>query len=256
MSIKGLEIDTDIEVTNEDTLGGGSFTRDTGLYPMKAEVAYLDKSSGGALSLNLHMSVIGGDNRLVKQTLYLTTNDKNGNKNYYLSKKTGGKVLLPGRSMAEHIAAILTGQPMAQLTPEERTIKLWNFEAKAEVPTQVNSIPEMVGQKILVGLHKCVENKRKEASPGKWVDTNEKREFNEIHKVFYPDGFSVTERKAEAEAAVFVNTWSGKNDADYVRDTFKTVEGSAAKAGVDSLPAAEVASTGALFNKEPASEEA
>jgi len=251
MSIKGLEIGSDIETTNEDTLGGGSFIRDSGLYPMSVDVAYLDKSKAGALSLNLHLRVIEGDNRLVKETLYLTSGDTKGNKNFYINKKTGKKVLLPGRSMGEQIARILTDQPMAQLTPEEKTIKLYDFDLKKEVPTPVASLTEMVGQELLIGLHKCVENKRVESN-GKWVDTNNKREFNEIHKVFYPDGFSVTERNAEAEEAVFVNTWRNKFDAEYVNDTFKTVEGSDAAASADALPAAEAAQTGALFNTEPA----
>jgi len=252
MSIKGLEIDTDVETTNEDTLGGGGFIRDSGLYPMSVDVAYLDKSTGGALSLNLHLRVIDGDNRLVKETLYLTSGDTKGNKNFYINKKTGKKILLPGRSMGEQIARILTDQPMAQLTPETKTIKLYDFDLKAEKPTEVASLTEMVGQEILVGLHKCVTNKAVKNGQGKYVDTNDKREFNEIHKVFYPNGFSVTERNAEAEEAVFVNTWREKFDAEYVNNTFKPVEGGAAAASPDALPAAEVAATGALFNSDSA----
>jgi hypothetical protein len=83
-------------------------------------------------------------------------------------------------------------------------------------------------------MHKCRENKRANQN-GEWVDTNEAREFNEINKVFYPDGFSVTEKAAEADEAKFVNKWTAANTSDYVRDKFKPVAGAPA-AGATAAP--------------------
>lgn len=240
MSIQGLAIDSDIESTKVDTLGG-SFVKPTGLYPVMVDMAYLGKSVGGAMSLNLHLKVIA-DSSIVRQTLWVTSGNKKGNKNFYTTKE-GKKRLLPGMIQADQIAQITTSKNMAALTPEEKTIKLWDYESQAEKPTKVHALTEMIGQPMLVGLQKVRTNKVQKDSNGKYIDQVEDRNFNEIDKIFFPDGFSVTEKAAEAEEALFHQKWADKYDEEYVDDRYKTPEGS----DDDSLPPVE-ASTGSLFS--------
>lgn len=242
MSIQGLAIDSDIESTNTDTLGG-SFIKPTGLYPVIVDMAYLAKSAGGAMSLNLHMKPADGG-AIVRQTLWVTSGDKKGNKNFYTTQN-GKKRLLPGMITADQIATITAGKAMAALTPEEKTIKLWDYETSAEKPTKVHALTEMIGQSMLIGLLKVRTNKVQKDSNGKYIDQVEDRLFNELDKIFYPDGFSVTEKAAEAEEALFHAKWATKYGDEFVDDRYKAVEGEAD----DSLPDnTGTNSTGSLFD--------
>ena len=53
MSMQGLAIDTDVEASDKDILAGGGFTKNTGVYDMIVDTAYMGKSQKGAVSLNL-----------------------------------------------------------------------------------------------------------------------------------------------------------------------------------------------------------
>jgi hypothetical protein len=194
------------------------------------------------MSLNLHLKV-ANDSSIVRQTVWVTSGDAKGNKNFYTDQK-GKKRLLPGMLQADQIAAITTGKSMAALTPEEKTIKLWNYEAQAEKPTKVHALTEMIGQPLLIGLHKVRANKVKQDSDGKYVNQKEDRTFNEVDKIFHADGFSVTEKAAEVETAVFHEKWAAKYPEDYVNDKYEAVED--ADDEEDALPAA--ASTKSLFD--------
>ena len=242
MSIQGLAIDSDIESSPVDVLGG-SFVKPTGLFAARVDMAYLGKSAKGALSLNLHFKLLS-DSSIVRQTLWVTSGDAKGNKNYYLDKN-GLKRLLPGMLDADQIAQITAGKAMAALTPEEKTIKLWDYETSAEKPTKVQALMEMVGQDVLIGLHKVRDNKVKKVGE-KYVDQKADRNFNELDKVFYPDGFSVTEKLAEAETPVFHEKWTAKYGPDFVDDRYTEVESD--DDDDDALPDTTPASTGSLFD--------
>jgi len=244
MSIQGLAIDSDIESTNTDTLGG-SFVKSTGLYPVVVDTAYLGKSQGGAMSLNLALKV-ANERTIIRQTLWVTSGDAKGNKNYYTTKDNK-KRLLPGMIQADQIAMILTGKNMASLTVEKKTIKLWDYTAQAEKPTEVDALTEMIGQSMLIGVHKVRTNKVKKDSNGKYVNQTEERLFNEIDKLFYPDGFSVTEKAAEAEQPLFHKKWDEEYSEDYVNDRYKEVTDTTDD---DSLPNTDSTSTDSLFTED------
>lgn len=222
MAIEGLKIDSDVQKENADNLGGGGFTLDSGMYPMKVDMAYLAKSKGGAMSLKLHLKQLDGRKLTIRETLWVTSGDAKGNKNYYL--RNNKKHLLPGMILADQISKITAGKEMSDLTVEEKTIKLWNSEAGEEVPTTVPALTEMIDSDIYVGVHKVRANRVKLNAAGKYVDTNEERVYNEVHKVFHPDGFSVTEKLAGSEKPTVIDTWRDKFDNAYVNDQFSPVK--------------------------------
>jgi len=236
MSIDILKVDSNIEKTNTDSLGGG-FTKPTGLYGCVVDVAYLNKSRGGALGLNLHLRV-ASDKSIIRETLWVTSGDAKGNK-YYYENKDGKRFLLPGMATAEQIAMITTGKPMGEQTQEEKTVKLWDPESRAEKPTKVPVLTDMVGKSILVGIHKVDRNRWSGGAP-----TAEHSFVNQIDKVFYPDGFSTMEREAEAEQAKVHIQWQEKYSSDFVKDEYDPSVGG----GDDSLPSEAVADTGSLFS--------
>lgn len=220
MTIAALQLGSNVESQNEDVIVGGGFTLPTGLYPMVVENAYLDKSSGGAMNINLWLKRKTGGNQVYRHTIFITSGDAKGNKPTYV--KDGKEYPLPGYSLVNQISRILADIPLSQIEPETKLVKLYDFDAKKEVPREVPVVTQFVGKELLVGMHLKRENKRAQVG-GQWVDTNEAREFNEISKVFYPDGFTVTEKDAEATEAAFVKKWAAANTADTVIDKFKSV---------------------------------
>ena len=228
MSMQGLAIDSDVEASDKDILAGGGFTKNTGVYDMIVDTAYMGKSAKGAVSVNLILkSAVTGDNTTFRQTLWVASGDKKGNKNYYVDKNNK-KRLLPGMAQADHISHICTGKPLATLTPEEKTIKLYDFDKKAEMPTKVAALTEMHGCKIKVGVHKVRANKVVKNQAGGYDDTAAERVYNEIDKVFFPDGLTLAEKRAEETEPKFIGKWMAKFDEEYVDDQYKPVAGSPA----------------------------
>jgi hypothetical protein len=242
MSINQLAIGADVEQGNPDSLGGG-YTKKTGLYPCTIDMASMDKSKGGALSLNLHLKV-ASDQSIIRQTLWVTSGDAKGNKNYYVNQN-GKKFLLPGMQLADQIARIAAGCPMSECNVESKTVKLWDRDAGAEKPREVPVVTSLLGQPILVGLMKHRENRNVNDGSGNYVPSKEERIYNEIDKVFHSDGFSVTEKEAEAEEAKFHQQWAAKYPEDYVEDNY---DPNVAGPEDDSLPEAASADTSDLFS--------
>lgn len=245
MSINSLVRDKDVEVTNEDTLGGG-FILDTGLYPMIIDVAYLGKSRNGAISLNLHLKQANGRGLTVRQTIYITSGDAKGNKTHYIGQDKK-KHDLPGYALADLISQIAADMNVASLTSEKKMVKLYNFEIGAEQPTEVDQLSELMTRPILVGLRKVRSNKMVRNQDGSYDPLPDERFFNEIHKVFYPDRFTVAEKSVKADKAAFADTWEGSFDASYVQDKFKTVAAGPPQA--DDIPG-NGAGTGSLFEND------
>ena len=240
MTINSLVLDQDVEKVDSDTLGG-SYTKDTGLYRCAIDAAYLGKSKGGAMSLNIHFKLLD-DNSVIRQTLWVTSGDAKGNKNYYI--RNNKKYPLPGMALADQIAKITTGQPLGALSTEEKTLKLWDKDAGAEKNTQVPAITAMHGKPLLVALMKYRTNKMVSNGNGSYVPTPDERVFNEVEKVFFPNGYSVTEKEAGASEAKFHTQWVEKFGPDYVKDDFKAnVEAPAS----DALPEVDSSSTEDIF---------
>lgn len=243
MSIKGLKIDSDIHNESPDTLGGG-FTLNTNLYPMKVDLAFTTESSKGATGVVVHFKPVDGGNSVLRETFWVTSGKAKGQKNFYMDGQ-GRKRLLPGMMMANQIALITTGKELAEQDTEEKVVKLYDFDAGKEMPKKVDALTAMIGQQILVGVHKRRENRRTQNADGEWVNTPQERTFNETHRVFHPDGFTVTEKAAEAEEAVFVKKWADRYDESYVNDQYEPVAG--AESGDSSAAPAADGGTEKLF---------
>lgn len=198
----------------KDTLGGGGVL-DSGLYDLDVDHAYVSKSSGGAMALNLKMSNKQGQ-RLSAQ-LWMTSGDSKGNKNYY-EGKDGTKSYLPGFALANALCLLTVGKEISQLSPEEKVIPIYDFDAKKELPTKVNAVVDLFGKTITVGVLKELVDKNKDTgtvdSNGKkiYAATGETREQNEIDKFFRAkDGLTVAEIRGGQATADFKTAWSEKN---------------------------------------------
>ena len=197
---------TDDSIANEkDSIGGGGVL-ESGLYPSKVTLAYVTKSEGGAIGLVLQAKTDAG--RDIRQTLWMTSGTAKGAKNYY--EKDGEKHYLPGFVAANALALLTTGKEISDLDTEQKVVSVYNKEAKAEVPTKVDMLVDLLGKDILVGLLKQTVDKTQKNDAGVYVPTGETRDENEIDKFFRAsDRKTTAEIRGSAEAG-FVEQWSTK----------------------------------------------
>jgi len=240
MSINDLMLGDDVEDDGDFLGGGGGYVWESGLYPVIVDLAYLSTSKDGATGLNL---VLKDENdKELKTTLWIKSKDTKGNLPYYI--KNGKKHALPGMNMANAIAGItMNNKLIGELDRTEKTVALWDYDAKAEVNTKVEVFMDLLDQRIDVGIIRRIENKR-ELKNGDWVDTNDEKDSNELAAVFSPDtGLSITELKAKETEPVFkekwLKAWDGKTDNKY-----KPVAGNGTTSG---SPATTPTTTKKLF---------
>lgn len=199
---------TDSTIADEKDSIGGSGPLDSGIYKCTIAMAHINKASSGALGLVLTLKT--EDNKEVRQTLWMTSGTAKGCKNYY--EKDGEKHYLPGFLAANALCLLTVGKEISQLDTETKVINLYSPEAKAEVPTKVEVLMDLLGQEIIAGIIKqTVDKTKKNEATGTYEPTGETREENEIDKFFRAkDRMTTAEIRAQAEEATFINSWDQK----------------------------------------------
>lgn len=186
----------------KDTLGRQLLESDVYLATIKA--AYFGESSGGAVSLTVVAETYNGEFR---ETLYLTNREK---KNFYVNSR-GEKNYLPGFLHADAICLLAAQKPFSEMTTEKKVFKVYNATAQADVPTEVDALPELEGKEIKLGILKEKTFKAVKHANGTYVASNETRESNVIDKVFKAkDDKTVQECRSQAPTAVFMDRWLSK----------------------------------------------
>lgn len=229
-----LKTDNEIEESG-DSLGMAR-TLDSDAYPMKVDIAYFDKSKGGAMSLNL---VLKNKDAELKQTLWITGGDAKGNKNFYMDSK-GDKQYLPGFNQANALCLLTVGKELAEVANdiEDKVIGLWSFDDKKEVPTKVQMLMPLLGTDITVGVLKQTVDKQKKDGAGDYQNTGETREENEIDKMFRTsDHMTVTEIRAKATDSVFYPAWVEKWKGKVKNKAKGSTDGATAGAPAGTTPA-------------------
>jgi hypothetical protein len=216
---------TDHEVV-QDRLGGGFQPLDTDIYAGSIKAAYAGASAGGAQNVTLILTLNGKEYR---ETVYVT--DKTG-KNWFANKQDATKkVPLPGFTILNDLCLVTTDKPLSEQDGEEKVVKVWDNEAKAEMPKSVPMLMDLVGKACLVAIEKSIVNKNVQQPNGEWVAGAETREENNIVKVFHPElKVTVPEALAERTEPDFFNKWLEKNKGN-VNDKRKVKDGEAGKTG-------------------------
>jgi hypothetical protein len=203
------QLSTDDSIENETDNLGGSKVLDSGIYKATVQYAYIGKADSGALSLVCKF--VTEDNKEFRQTFWMTSGSNKGCKNYY-ETKDGQKKYLPGFVMANSLALLTAGKEISTLDTETKVIKLWNKDLKAETPTKVDMLMDLVNQEIIVGLLRQTVDKTVKANDGTYVPTGETRDENEVDKFFRArDGKTTTEIRNQAEEATFLDLWKTKH---------------------------------------------
>lgn len=199
---------SDDTIANEKDVIGGSRVLATDIYPFDILHAYVTKSDGGAVGLVLNLKNDRGQE--LRSTQWMTSGTAKGCKNFY--EKDGQKHYLPGFIMANALCLLTVGKEISQLETEQKVIPVYNAEAKAEVPTKVEMLTDLLGQKILAGVIKQkVDKTKKNPTTGVYEATGETREENELDKLFRAkDRMTTAEIRAQATEASFHDTWLAK----------------------------------------------
>jgi len=217
MSLFGNTTEEKIE-QEVDTLGGGGLL-DTGVYDFTIKSAFAGESAGGAKNLTLEL--VTQDGKTLRKTVYTSSAKAKGQKSYY--EKDGKKFALPGFSQMRAVSLLTIGKELSELVAENKVIKLYDYESKKELPTEVPMIVELLGEQISMGVIKQIVDKNEKNSEGKYVPNGETREENEIDKIFRTkDSLTVAEVTAQSETAEFRTKWEEKWNGQ-VRDRSKKV---------------------------------
>lgn len=225
---------------------GGSFVFETNAYDAIIKLMYAGKSqNSNSQSVTVHLDIDGQEYR---ETIWITNRDGN---NWYADKKDPKKKQpLPGFVTIDHLCLLSTGLPLANQTTEEKTIMLYDFEHKKDMPKNVHVITSVIGLPVTVGITKIkefVQKKVEGSDPPVYENTDKIRESNQIDKVFHTESKKTTVELRESREASFYEAWVAKN-AGKTRD--KTAN---AGAGANSNAARPVQGNAkaatSLFNK-------
>lgn len=204
----------------KDSLGGYS-PLETDAYLAKIKNAYVTMSKNNAMAVNLVCDI---DGREYREQLWITNAQ---GQNFYTSK-TGGRVPLPGFTVLNDICLCGVEKPLSQLDTEPRVFKLYDYEAKTEMPKEVPTIIDLLDAEIILGITKQVVDKTVKDANGNYVPSGETREENVIEKVFHAETHkTVNEATSGIATAQFYDKWIAKNAGKTKMKAKGKAEGSA-----------------------------
>ena len=182
---------------------GGGFLLDTDVYQGKIKYAYIGKSaSSDARSCNLCIDFGGKE---VSKTIWMTNREGGVT---YTDKKTKEEKNLPGYNQVNSLSMLLLSKEVGDLDVEEKTLKLYDFDAKAEVAQAVDCFVELHGLDLSVAVERLtVDKTEKNESTKEYDPTGETKDINEFVK-FFPQEPLVT----LSEVAQFVKSLGGDFD--------------------------------------------
>lgn len=220
MDLSNLALQDDVVDDDRDSVGGG-YLKDTGLYPVSIDMAYMSKSANGATAVNFVFKDDSGSE--IRQTIYMT--NRNGGTTYLGKDKLPHA--LPGLNKVNTIVKAACGKTIDKLKTEDKTINLYSREEKTEVPEVVPVLYKLLDKKIVIGLLRIKDNKQVLDDDNDWGDDPEGAfvEFNEIDKVFTADTHLTSkEAKAGKVKGVFIHKWK-KNWDGKIKDNYEAPDG-------------------------------
>jgi hypothetical protein len=178
--------------------------------------AFAKPSKGGALGVAVTFTVADGDHkgREIRITEYVTSGDAKGNKTYYEKKDGNGKMVahkLPGYEAIDSLARLTAKKSVVDLKVEKKVIKLYDFEKKGEVDTEVDMFVELVGSGVCgCVLHQVNDKRAKNTQTGEYEPNGQTYAGNVVDKFLDArDRKTVVERDNNVEAD-YKNKWETK----------------------------------------------
>jgi hypothetical protein len=191
----------------KDTLGGGGGVIESSIVKATIEMVYNDTASSGAKSIVIVAKTDEGNT--IRQTTFIS--NKAGGYTYTNDK---GTYPLPGFSQMSHALEAITGKPLGNTQDiQEKTIKLYDFDLKKEVPVKRQVFMDTLGKVVKIGVLKVSEEKATKESNYK-DGTGEFREYNSFDKWFDAEtDMTVLEQKDDSiTEPKFMAKWLEKNE--------------------------------------------
>lgn len=208
-----------------DRVGGGG-TIPTSIYTGKVKFAYAGKSTGGANSITVLADVGGIELRV---TEWVT--NKAGENTYPDKQDKTKKHLLPGFININDMCLLTANAELSDMEFEEKVIKLYDFDTKKEVPTNVLVLSALTGAEItLAVVEQIVDKQKKNESTQMYENTGETRNENIIEKMLHTDRRTVTEIRENIAEAGWATKWLEKNDGK-ARNRAKGADGKSGAPG-------------------------
>ena len=231
MSLFASIQNANIQTKEEDVLGG-SRTVPSNVYPAGIKLAYLDAAASGAICVVFDFAMlVNGKERNHKETIYIS----NKNKEFtYKDKQSGENKPLPGFVTVDSICKAVTGKSITELSTEKKTIKVYDYDQKAEVPQEKEVLMDLIRGKLELGIIETIVDKNVKTDNG-YVPSGETREQNELSKVFNEDGLTQLEKESGATEAKFKAAWVEQYAGKKINKSKGAAAG--AKAGGVSKPA-------------------
>lgn len=185
----------------------------SGIYNLIVKHAYGQKSKGGAMGIHIVLTTPEG--RDIRMIEYITSGDAKGNKTYYekKNKDTGAmeKFALPGFSAIDSLCKLIAGKGILSCPSEVKTIKLYDFDAKKDMPKDVDMLVDLVGKPVCGCVLDQIQDKtKKNEQTGKYEPTGATYHTNVIDKFL-----DAQTRKTASEInnnldATFADLWAAK----------------------------------------------
>jgi hypothetical protein len=215
-----------------DRVGGGG-TVPTGIHTGTIKAAYAGKSDGGANSITI-LADLGG--RELRVTEWVT--NKAGQNTWQDKQDKTKKHLLPGFITVNDLCLLLADAELSDMDFEEKVLKLYDYDAKKEIPTNVQVIAGLTGKPVtLAVVEQIVDKTKKNEATGEYEPTGETRNENIIEKVLHSDMRTVTEIREGVTEAGWAPKWLEKN-AGKTRNKAKGADGKTGAPGGRGAPAA------------------
>jgi hypothetical protein len=192
----------------EDDFLAGSGILDTDMYLAKIKTAFIGKAAkSDARNVTLLLDIDGKEYR---QQVWVT--NKQGEVTYK-DKKTGDDKNLPGFNSMNSLCLLTVGMEMGAMVVEELTVKLYDFEAKKELPQAVECFSALHGEEIMVAMQRqTVDKTKKNEATDVYESTGEVKDINEIVKFF-----AISPTVTISEVAEYVKSLGGNFD-DVIND--------------------------------------
>lgn len=236
----------------EDRLGGGSYTVPSKIYTAKIKLAYITPSTRSqSKAVNLVLDLSMDPNNPASTFEYREQIWIFNGKGQPTYEKDGKKFVLPGYELMNDMSLMASGLPLDEQTVEDKTIKVYDYDAKGDVEKVLPVITSLLGKQVDVAIMEIRKNKQAKNGAGDYVDTNEERVLNEVKKFFHtPTKQTFVEvKKTKAGATVdredmFYTQWDERYSGK-LQDTFKEVAGAAGGSSGSGKPGG--GSKGSLF---------
>ena len=198
-----------VENTSTERVGGGGFLWESGVYKAVIKMVYLDQAKSGAISFNIVLQ--NEEGKELREAMYIKSGNAKGNKTYY--EKDGKQYPLPGYSTANSMCVAAINKTLAETLAdiEKKSVNVYDFEAKKELPVERPVPMALINQTITVAVHQITEDKNIQNAAGEYVPSGDTRTKNECKFFGNADGITAEEIQEGKPAAKF-DAWAEKNN--------------------------------------------